>query len=183
MSAILQHMVWPYSANLRCRSETCCTRLAGNRAYRGRKKVAKNRHLGTIAQLCRAISSQLRHISTIGKKLVTEGATYVRQGDRHVGHGPHSSCSVICTAEYRHLLQTQTSYWEFDPGPQRGTFIPRLLDGPPSQILAPPLQLVIKRLLWPPCVADADIIFMVALWNRADNCIFALWFLLSFFLA
>jgi len=31
---------------------------------------AKNRHLGTIAQLCRAISSQLRHVSTIEKKLV-----------------------------------------------------------------------------------------------------------------
>jgi len=29
---------------------------------------AKNRHLRTIAQLCRAISSQLRHISTIAKK-------------------------------------------------------------------------------------------------------------------
>ena len=29
----------------------------------------KNRHLGTIAQLCRAISLQLRHVSTIGKKL------------------------------------------------------------------------------------------------------------------
>ena len=43
----------------------CCWRLAANT---GRKKVAKNRHLGTIAQLCRAISSQLRHISTIGKK-------------------------------------------------------------------------------------------------------------------
>jgi len=25
-------------------------------------------YLGTIAQLCRAISSQLRHVSTIGKK-------------------------------------------------------------------------------------------------------------------
>ena len=35
-------------------------------------KVAKNRHLGTIAQLCRAISSQLRHVSTIGKKLVKQ---------------------------------------------------------------------------------------------------------------
>ena len=53
------------SANLRCRSETCCTRLAGNT---GRKKVAKNRHLGTIAQLWRAISLQVRHVSTIGKK-------------------------------------------------------------------------------------------------------------------
>ena len=32
----------------------------------------KNFHLGTIAQLCRAISSQLRHMSTIGKKLVKQ---------------------------------------------------------------------------------------------------------------
>jgi len=38
----------------------------------GRKKSSKNRHLGTIAQLCRAMSSQLRHISTIGKKLVKQ---------------------------------------------------------------------------------------------------------------
>ena len=47
----------------------CGTRLAANT---GRKKMAKNRHLGTIAQLCRAISSQLRHVSTIGKKLVKQ---------------------------------------------------------------------------------------------------------------
>ena len=131
------------SANLRCRSETCCTRLAENT---GRKKSRQNRHLGTIAQLCRAISSELRHVSTIGKKLVkqqyvlhvspqygelrptsgwdrftslghpskfstafaswqhyctalvvgvsqtlqrwTEGATYIRHGDHHVGHWP-----------------------------------------------------------------------------------------------
>jgi len=117
-------------------------RLAGNT---GRKKVAKNHHLGTIAQLCRTMSSQRRHVSTIGKKNLlssnesstcphnmvnigllaaeiglpvwgtppnlnglrvlaalpysskvvsvnqtlrrwTEGATYVRQGDHHVGH-------------------------------------------------------------------------------------------------
>jgi len=46
----------------------CCTRLAANT---GRKKVAKNRHLGTIAQPRRAISSQLRHVSTTGKKLLS----------------------------------------------------------------------------------------------------------------
>ena len=46
----------------------CCTRLAENT---GRKKVAKNRHLGTIAQLCQAISLQLRHVSTIGKNLLS----------------------------------------------------------------------------------------------------------------
>ena len=33
---------------------------------------AKNRDFGTIAQLCRAVSSQLRHVSTIGKKLVKQ---------------------------------------------------------------------------------------------------------------
>jgi len=32
------------------------------------KYTRKNRHFGHIAQLCRAISSQLRHVSTIGKK-------------------------------------------------------------------------------------------------------------------
>ena len=110
------------------------------------KKSPKSRHLHTIVQLCRAISSQLRHVSTIGKNLLssnicsrcphnmvsfgllvaeidpvvwgtpanfnrfrvlavllhgsrvvsvsqtlrrwTEGATYIRQGDRHVGHWP-----------------------------------------------------------------------------------------------
>jgi len=39
----------------------CCTRLA-------EMQDPKNRHLGSIAQLCQAISSQLRHMSTIGKK-------------------------------------------------------------------------------------------------------------------
>ena len=42
-------------------------RLAENT---GRKNDAKIRHLGTIAQFCRAISSQLRHMSTIGKMLL-----------------------------------------------------------------------------------------------------------------
>jgi len=36
------------SANLECRSEMFCFGLAANT---GRKKVAKSRHLGTIAQL------------------------------------------------------------------------------------------------------------------------------------
>ena len=53
------------SVNLECRSETCCARLAENTA---RKKSPKSRHLGTIPHLCRAISSQLRYVSTIRKK-------------------------------------------------------------------------------------------------------------------
>ena len=35
------------------------------------QKWCKNCHLGTIAQLCRAISSQLRRVSTIGKNLLS----------------------------------------------------------------------------------------------------------------
>jgi len=42
----------------------CCRRLTENT---GPKNYAKNRHLSTIAQRCRVVSSQLRHISTIGK--------------------------------------------------------------------------------------------------------------------
>ena len=66
MSTILPHMMW-LSVNLECMSEMCCTQLAENT---GRKSYAKNRHLHTIAQLCRDISSQLRHVSTIGKNLL-----------------------------------------------------------------------------------------------------------------
>jgi len=44
-------------------SEMCCTRLAQNTG-------CKNRHFGTIAQLCRALSSQLRPVSTTGKNLL-----------------------------------------------------------------------------------------------------------------
>ena len=45
----------------------CCTWLAGNA---GRKKSPKIRRPDTIAEHCRAISSQLRLTSTIGKKLL-----------------------------------------------------------------------------------------------------------------
>ena len=68
MSTIYFHTWCGLSVNLECRSETCCARLAENTAC---KKSPKSRHLGTIPQLCRAISSQLRHISTIGKKLLS----------------------------------------------------------------------------------------------------------------
>jgi len=47
----------------------CCTQLAENT---GRKKVAKKHHLGTIAEICRAISLQLRHVLTIRKKRVKQ---------------------------------------------------------------------------------------------------------------
>ena len=53
------------SVNLGCKSEMCCMRLAENT---GRKKLPKIRHLSTTAQLCRTLSSQLRHVLTIRKK-------------------------------------------------------------------------------------------------------------------
>jgi len=43
----------------------CCTRLDGNA---GPKKSPKICHLGTIAHIYHAISLQLRHVPTIGKK-------------------------------------------------------------------------------------------------------------------
>jgi len=49
------------SPNLSGRS---CTRFAENTG-------CKNRHFGIIAQLCRAVSSQLRHVSTIGKNVTS----------------------------------------------------------------------------------------------------------------
>jgi len=49
-------------------SEICCTRLAENTRR-------KDRHFGTIAQLCPAISLQLRHISTIGKNLLNSNVS------------------------------------------------------------------------------------------------------------
>ena len=53
------------SANLGCRSETCCTRLAGNT---GRKKSPSVHHHTTLSGYIFAI----RHISTIGKKFVKQ---------------------------------------------------------------------------------------------------------------
>jgi len=81
MSTILPHMVWcGLSANLECRSEMYCTRLT-------EMQDAKNRHLGTIAQLCPAVSSQLRHLSTIGKKLLNSNTSSTCP-DNMVNFGP-----------------------------------------------------------------------------------------------
>jgi len=63
----------------------CCAQLA-RKLNTGRKNNAKNRHLRTIAQLCPAISSQLRHISTIGKKLLSSNIS--SNPHNMVGFGP-----------------------------------------------------------------------------------------------
>jgi len=73
------------SANLEYRSEICRTPLAGNT---GQKNVQKIRHLRTIAQLCQAISSQLRHVSTIEKKHLLNSNTSSTCPDNTVHFGP-----------------------------------------------------------------------------------------------
>jgi len=57
-------------------------------AARGSLQIqdAKNRHLGTIAQLCQAISLQLRHVSTIGKKNLLSSYTSSTCPDKMVKH-------------------------------------------------------------------------------------------------
>ena len=50
--------------------------LHGDRFKHRTQKVIKNRHLGTMAQFCGAISSQLRHISTIGKKRLSSNVSF-----------------------------------------------------------------------------------------------------------
>jgi len=72
MSTILFYTWCGPIVNLECRSEICYTRLAANA---GPKKSPKIHHLGTITQLCRAISSQLRHVSTIGKNLLNSNVS------------------------------------------------------------------------------------------------------------
>jgi len=52
------------SANLECRYEMCCMQLAENTGWKNLPKIC---HLCNIAQLCWAISLQLRHVSTMGK--------------------------------------------------------------------------------------------------------------------
>ena len=47
----------------------CCKQLAENA---GHKNDAKNRQLSTVTQICQAISSQLRHVSTIGKEIAKQ---------------------------------------------------------------------------------------------------------------
>jgi len=54
---------------------------------RGSLKIqdAKNRHLGTIAQLCLAVSSQLRHVSTIETNLLN---SVIHMSSQSVNFGP-----------------------------------------------------------------------------------------------
>ena len=62
-------------------SKMRCTLLAENTGL-------KNRHFGTIGQLYRAVSSQLRHVSTIGKKNLLNTDTSSTCPHNMVNFGP-----------------------------------------------------------------------------------------------
>jgi len=83
------HILCGLSQNFGCRSETCYTRLAENTGRKNRKKI---RHLRTIAQLCWAISSQLRDVSTVGEKLVKQ--QYPPTADAFIASSNLSSVSL-----------------------------------------------------------------------------------------
>jgi len=59
------------SADLECRSEMCCTRLAEIQDVEMTPKSPSAHHCTTLSH-CISVSSQLRHASTIGKKLVKQ---------------------------------------------------------------------------------------------------------------
>jgi len=137
----------------------CCTWLDGNA---GPKKSPKMRHLGTIAELCRAISLQLRHqphVSTIRKNLLNSSVSLTCPHNM-VNFGlPNWICILAAllydtlvvgvSQTFRHLTEGAT--YIRHGGHHVGH--------------------------WP------TFLVMVALCNRTDHYIFMLWFLLlsSFF--
>jgi len=63
MSTTLPHMMWPYRE---FRMQVWNVRHTARWKYR----MQKYRHLRTITECCQTVCSQLRHVSTIGKKLI-----------------------------------------------------------------------------------------------------------------
>ena len=74
------------------------------------QNVAKNRYLGTIPQLCRAISLQLRHVSTIRKKLVKQQYLYMlpQYGELR----PTSGWDRFVSLAAPHVISTGFASWQ-----------------------------------------------------------------------
>ena len=101
MSAILPHMVC-LSANLRCRSETCCTRLTENT---GRKQVAKKspsgHHSTTLSGYIfanKAHIDKFQRVSRLGSVTARQSSSQhqpnfaaLNRATITLGTGPHSS--------------------------------------------------------------------------------------------
>jgi len=83
MSAIHPHMVCPL-----CKFRMQVWNMLHATCWKCRtKKSPKSRQLRTMVQLCRAISSQLRHVSTIGKHLFSNNTSFTCP-DNMVNFGP-----------------------------------------------------------------------------------------------
>jgi len=93
-----------YDAGPKC---TCCKWLAENT---GRKNSPKIRHLRTIAQLCRAISSQLRHASRIGKNLLNSKSP--PRPHNMVNVSPLMADIVSLVWEHPQLISTGFAFWQ-----------------------------------------------------------------------
>jgi len=131
---------------------------------------AKNHYFGTIAQFCRAISSELRHVSTIGKKLL------------------NSNTSSTCPCNMVNVgLLTAEICWRVSGTPANFTgfrVLTPLLHGMVvgvSQTAALNRGRHLYSAGRPSRWALAHILVMVALCNRADHNIFILFLLSSFF--
>jgi len=72
-------------------------RLAANA---GPQKVAKNRHLGTVPQLCQVISSQLRHVSSIGKKKLVKQQYLLYMSPQYDELRPTSGWDLFVSLEH-----------------------------------------------------------------------------------
>jgi len=59
------------------------------------QKSPKIRHLGTITRLCRAVSLQVRHVSTVGGKLIKQ-QYFLHMSHNVVNFGPLAA--EICPA-------------------------------------------------------------------------------------
>jgi len=124
------------------------------------KKLPKIHHVHTIAQLCRAVSSQLRHVSTIGKN--NTSSTSSQYGERWPTNCWDWFTSLGHPSTFRRVSRLgSVTAWHCSNGRQpnfaalnRGHHLHSA--GRPSR--------------W----ALAHILVMVALWNRADHYIFAL---------
>jgi len=72
--------------------------------------MQKNGHLSTIAQLCQAISSQLRHISTIWKKLVKQ--QYLLQVSLQYGELSSLMAEIDWRVGAPHHISTGIESWQ-----------------------------------------------------------------------
>jgi len=101
---------------LRCKSETCCTRLA--KKYRT-QKPAKIRHLGTIAQLCRAIIFATKARIYSRKKLAKQQYllhTSSQYGERRLTNGCDRFTSLGHPCKFQRVsrpgsVTARHSYW------------------------------------------------------------------------